>query len=117
MFLKSKVLLRIRLEIYSLSTRIIPEQKNDQSRVLLESRVGPYIQHRLKVFSILRHMTYQGRLKVFSELRMTFGTPHPTIHIQSFKISIFGKVKKGRGRFGMSANLDWFKVCFLSSGG
>ena len=39
------------------------------------------------------------------------------ILIQSFKISNFRKVKRGCGRFGISANLEWFKVCFLSSEG
>ena len=67
-------------------------------------------------------MTYQGWLKVFSELIRTLRfvwhpAPHMPILIQSFKISNFRKVKKGRGRFGMFANLDWFKECFLSSGG
>ena len=37
--------------------------------------------------------------------------------IPSFKMLNFRKIKKGRGCFCMSANLKWFKVCFLSSGG
>ena len=42
--------------------------------------------------------------------------PHMPILIQSFKISNFRKIKKGRGRFCTSAKLGWFKVCFLCSG-
>ena len=67
-------------------------------------------------------MTYQGWLEVFSELRRRLRfvwhpAPHMPILKQSFKISNFRKIKKGRGRFCISANLGWFKVCFLSSGG
>ena len=40
----------------------------------------------------------------------------PTLQ-QSLKISSFQKIKKGRGRFCIFANLGWFQVCFLSSGG
>ena len=65
-----------------------------QCRVLLLwDRISGRIQHRLKVFfSILRHMTYQGWLKVFSELRrilrfISHPTPRmPTLR-QSFKFS------------------------------
>ena len=43
--------------------------------------------------------------------------PHMPTLKQSFKMSNFRKIKKGRGRFCISTNLGWFKVCFLSSGG
>ena len=42
--------------------------------------------------------------------------PHMPTLKQSFKIANFRKIKKGRGCFCISANLGWFKVCFLSSG-
>ena len=124
MFLKSKLLLRIGLVIYSLPCTDTDHTRAEkyQSRVLLEwDRISGRIQYRLKVFSILRHMTYHGQLKVFSELRRTLrfvwhSAPHVPILIQSFKMSNFRKIKKGRGRFCMSANLKWFRVCFLSSG-
>ena len=46
---------------------------------------------------------------------VSFGT-HMSALRRSFKISNFRKIKRGSGRFCMSANLRWFKVCFLSSG-
>ena len=46
----------------------------------------------------------------------SFDTPHAYLKTKFQHLKFFEKIKKGRGRFGMSANLEWFKVCFLSSG-
>ena len=46
----------------------------------------------------------------------SFDTPHAYLKTKFQHLEFFEKIKKGRGRSGMSANLEWFKVCFLSSG-
>ena len=60
----------------------------------------------------LRHVLFldQGANALLLVPRM------PTLK-QSSKISISQKIKKGCGHFCISANLRWFKVCFLSSWG